>query len=140
MFENRPKLPYFAYMDTQTLSSTSLLVLAALADRPMHAYAIREYITKITFWQTRPQASSIRSALHRFEQTGWVRVAWRETGSASHNSRVVFEITRDGWHKLRAERQRLDFVIQWVDRVEARQLAALGSAGAGHLRLKITSL
>ncbi len=117
-------------MKPQSLSSLNLLVLAALAENPTHAYGIRERIMTITLMQTQPHASSIRSALRRFEQAGWIRQAWQERGKASAHDRVIYDITPQGWALLREERQRLRFTSQWIDRLEARRrgLAMLRAA------------
>jgi DNA-binding PadR family transcriptional regulator len=108
---------------THSLSAINLLILAAIAEKPMHAYGIREHIIAFTLWQVAPHTSSIRYALKRFEQDGWIRAAWQEPSKASRYERVVYEITDRGWQVLRTERRSFQHVIQWVERLEARQRA-----------------
>lgn len=105
------------------MSAMSIFVLACLADRPMHAYGIRQYTLAYTFWQTAPHASSIRSALRHFERDGLIQVAWSEPGNASRHERVVYDITAHGRNVLWAERQALGLVSNLIDRVTARERA-----------------
>lgn len=108
---------------THSLSAINLLILAALAEKPMHAYGIREQIIAFTLWQVAPNTSSIRYALKRFEQDGWIRAAWQEPSKASRYERVVYDLTDRGWQILHTEQRSLRYVIQWVERLEARQRA-----------------
>jgi len=57
-----------------------LLVLKTLAvEGRMHGYAITSHIQRISAEQLRVEEGSLYPALHRMEQSGWVRGEWGVT-------------------------------------------------------------
>lgn len=97
---------------TEMLRGTlDLLVLRTLLAQPLHGIAVADRIKALTAGTFAVGPGSLFPALHRLEQGGWVRGAWR----ASERGRRVREytLTAAGRRRLAAERK------QWARIVEA---------------------
>jgi transcriptional regulator len=81
-----------------------LLVLTLLARRgPLHGYAIATRIEALHD-VLRVEEGSLYPALHRMEESGWVKARWSTTDS---NRRArVYEITAAGRRQLDSEESR----------------------------------
>ena len=92
-----------------------LLVLTLLARRgALHGYAIATQIETLHD-VLRVEEGSLYPALHRMEQAGWIRSAWR---ASQLNRRAKFyEITPEGSKRLGQEQRHWRLVVGAVDRV-----------------------
>ncbi len=96
--------------------SLDLLVLKILSRRPgLHGYAIMSAIRDITGDVLRAEEGSLYPALHRMEETGWIRARWitKNTGRRAR----LYELTKAGREQLTAEESRWQAVTSAVNRV-----------------------
>ncbi len=96
--------------------SLDLLVLKILSRRPrLHGYAIMSAIQAISAEVLRVEEGSLYPALHRMEETGWIRAEWvtKESGRRAR----VYEITAAGRKQLGMEESRWKAVAAAVSRV-----------------------
>jgi transcriptional regulator len=96
--------------------SLDLLVLKILSRRPrLHGYAIMTSIQDISKEVLRVEEGSLYPALHRMEESGWIRAEWitKDTGRRAR----VYEITAGGRRRLGAEQSRWQAVTSAVNRV-----------------------
>jgi transcriptional regulator len=79
--------------------SLPLLILKILARRgPLHGYALSTHIENMSEDVLRVEEGSLYPALHRLEESGWVKAKWVTTDK---NRRArTYEITRDGCAQL----------------------------------------
>jgi transcriptional regulator len=93
-----------------------LLVLRILARRPgLHGYAIISTIREWSGDVLRAEEGSLYPALHRMEESGWIRARWveREGGRRAR----AYELTAAGKKQLATEESRWELVIAAVNRV-----------------------
>ena len=96
--------------------SLDLLVLKILSRRPrLHGYAL---MTAIKDWSgdvLRAEEGSLYPALHRMEESGWIRAEWitKETGRRAR----IYELTPAGKKQLDTEESRWQAVTAAVNRV-----------------------
>jgi transcriptional regulator len=86
----------------QLLGTLDLLVLRTLATGgSMHGYAIAERVEQVSREVLRIEAGSLYPALHRMEETGWLKSAW----AASDNNRRArfYSLTPAGRRRLADE-------------------------------------
>ena len=96
--------------------SLDLLVLKILSRRPrLHGYAIMSAIQDISADVLRVEEGSLYPALHRMEETGWIRAEWvtKENGRRAR----VYEVTSAGKNQLGLEESRWKAVAAAVNRV-----------------------
>ncbi len=96
--------------------SLNLLVLKLLSRRPdLHGYAIMTGIQEISEDVLRVEEGSLYPALHRMEESGWVRAKWitKDTGRRAR----IYQITTAGQEQLEAEESRWVAVTGAVNRV-----------------------
>lgn len=79
-----------------------LLLLAIVAERPAHGYAIIEALRARSRGAFTLPEGTVYPALHRLERQGLLQSAW--SGAAGRNRRV-YEISAAGREALRARRQ-----------------------------------
>lgn len=103
MLVNRNFCSYFVRMDIPKISITALYILAALGYGPSHIFRLVSVIQGLSLMGFRPSPQRLRSALARLVRYGWVVEVWSEHPLASHNPRLVYEITEAGVRRLRAE-------------------------------------
>src|SRR5438477_12110942 len=80
-----PRDPFSGHLD--------LLLLAALRTRPMHGYAIIEYVRTASSGQFAYAEGTIYPALRRLEDDGLLRSRWDET---DRRRRRVYELRAAG--------------------------------------------
>ena len=81
-----------------------VLILKALALEQLHGMGISRRISQMTHGAFEVKAGSLFPALHRMEQSGWLKSAW---GESETNRRAKFyALTRTGRKQLRAETER----------------------------------
>ena len=96
--------------------SLDLMVLKILARRPrLHGYAIMTAIQDLSGEVLRAEEGSLYPALHRMEESGWIRAEWitKDTGRRAR----VYELTAAGKKQLAAEESRWQTVIAAVNQV-----------------------
>ena len=96
--------------------SIDLLVLKILSRRPrLHGYAIMSAIQNISADILRVEEGSLYPALHRMEESGWIRAKWvtKENGRRAR----VYELTTVGKEQLGLEESRWKAVAAAINRV-----------------------
>jgi PadR family transcriptional regulator PadR len=96
--------------------SLDLLVLKILSRRlRLHGYAIMSAVHHISGEVLRVEEGSLYPALHRMEESGWIRAHWitKDTGRRAR----MYELTVAGRKQLAAEETRWQAVIGAVGRV-----------------------
>jgi PadR family transcriptional regulator PadR len=96
--------------------SLDLLVLKLLSRRaPLHGYAIMSAIRDSSRDALRIEEGSLYPALHRMEETGWIRAEWitKDTGRRAR----VYKLTAAGRKQLAAEESRWRTLTSAVNRV-----------------------
>jgi PadR family transcriptional regulator PadR len=96
--------------------SLDLLVLKILSRRPrLHGYAIMSAIQDMSTDVLRVEEGSLYPALHRMEESGWIRAKWitKDTGRRAR----LYELTAAGKKQLAAEESRWQAVTTAVNRV-----------------------
>jgi PadR family transcriptional regulator len=85
--------------------SLELLTLKILSRRaPLHGYAIMTAIEEISGEVLRVEEGSLYPALHRMEETGWIRAKWVTTENKRRAR--LYEITAEGRRQLDEEESR----------------------------------
>jgi transcriptional regulator len=80
-----------------------LLILKTLAREPMHGYGIALHVQQISGDVLRVEEGSLYPALHRIEQTGWIKSEWRDTESGRRAK--FYKLTAAGRKQLAAEQE-----------------------------------
>jgi transcriptional regulator len=96
--------------------SLDLLILKILLRHPnLHGYAIMTAIQDISGEILRVEEGSLYPALHRMEESGWIRAEWitKPTGRRAR----IYELTAAGKKQLGAEESRWLAVTAAVNRV-----------------------
>jgi PadR family transcriptional regulator len=96
--------------------SLDLLVLKLLSRRPrLHGYAIMSAVRDTSEEVLRVEEGSLYPALHRMEESGWIRAQWldKENGRRTR----IYELTAAGKKQLAAEESRWAVVTAAVNRV-----------------------
>ena len=95
--------------------SLDLLVLKLLLRRPrLHGYAIMSAIRETSDQVLRVEEGSLYPALHRMEESGWIRAQWidKENGRRAR----IYELTAAGKRQLAAEESRWQTVTAAINR------------------------
>lgn len=96
--------------------SLPLMVLTILARRgPLHGYGITERIESISGDVLRVEEGSLYPALHRIEETGWVKAKWVTTPNKRRAR--IYEITAAGRKQLEDEETRWLSITAAVNQV-----------------------
>ena len=92
---------------TDLLQGTlDLLVLQALAPRPLHGLGVAQRISQITQQTFDVKPGSLFPALHRMEEAGWLESNW---GESENNRRAKFySLTKRGRKHLARETEEWD--------------------------------
>lgn len=80
-----------------------LLILRTLELQPMHGWGITQRIQQVSESVLQVNQGSLYPALHRLEEQGWVKAAWR----MSENNRLAkyYELTANGRKQLAEEKE-----------------------------------
>ena len=78
-----------------------LLILRTIALDPMHGWAIAKRIEQVSEEVLQVTQGALYPALHRLEQQGWVRAAWRKTETGREAK--FYEMTKAGRAQLDKE-------------------------------------
>jgi transcriptional regulator len=96
--------------------SLDLLILKILSRRPrLHGYAIMTAIQDISEDILKAEEGSLYPALHRIEESGWIRAEW-VTKDSGRRARA-YTLTPAGKKQLAAEETRWQAVTSAVDRI-----------------------
>jgi transcriptional regulator len=93
-----------------------LLILKVLSRRPgLHGYAIMTAVKSASEDVLRIEEGSLYPALHRMEESGWIRAKWvmKETGRRAR----IYDLTAAGKKQLAAEEVRWRTVSSAVNLV-----------------------
>jgi PadR family transcriptional regulator PadR len=96
--------------------SLDLLILKVLSRQPeLHGYAIMTAIKHISGDVLKAEVGSLYPALHRMEETGWIRAEWaaNDTGRRTR----IYQLTATGKKQLEAEVTRCRTVSSAINRV-----------------------
>src|ERR1700746_1529817 len=92
-----------------------LLILKTLERGPMHGYGIASQIESVSDELLRVEEGSLYPALHRIEQTGWIRAEWKLSENGRHAK--FYRLTSSGRKQLAAEEDRWQKVARGVAKV-----------------------
>jgi PadR family transcriptional regulator, regulatory protein PadR len=96
--------------------SLDLLVLKLLSRRPgLHGYAIMAAVRETSAEVLRVEEGSLYPALHRMEESGWIRAKWVDKDNGRRAR--TYELTAAGKKQLAAEETRWGSVTAAVNRV-----------------------
>jgi PadR family transcriptional regulator, regulatory protein PadR len=96
--------------------SLDLLVLKVLSRQPkLHGYAIMTAIKHISGDVLNAEVGSLYPALHRMEETGWIRAEWAPQGTGRRTR--LYQLTAAGKKQLAAEVTRWRTVSSAINRV-----------------------
>lgn len=94
-----------------------LLLLKILALEPLHGFAVSERLRQVSRGALQVSDGSLYPALHKLEQSGWIRAEWR----ASENNRRAkyYSLTFAGRRQLAKEAGEWERLAGAVSRVVA---------------------
>ena len=92
-----------------------LLILNTLEAGPMHGYGIASQIEQVSEELLRVEEGSLYPALHRIEQTGWIRASWKR--SETGRSAKYYRITAAGEKQLQDEEERWRKLTRGVSKI-----------------------
>lgn len=96
--------------------SLDLLVLKLLSRRPgLHGYAIMSAVRDTSEEVLRVEEGSLYPALHRMEESGWIRAEWTEKENGRRTR--TYEVTAAGKKQLAVQESRWAAVTAAVNRV-----------------------
>ncbi|MBP8919944.1 MAG: PadR family transcriptional regulator [Micropruina sp.] len=79
-----------------------LLILAVLADNPLHGYAVIDELRRRSDEVIDVPEGTLYPALHRLEKAGLISATWSEVNGRRRKS---YRLTQDGTRQLADERQ-----------------------------------
>jgi DNA-binding PadR family transcriptional regulator len=88
-----------------TLREPSLFILTALAERPLHGYAVMKAVAELSGGRVRLRAGTLYAALDRLTEDGLLAVDRQEV--VEGRLRRYYRLTDQGAARLGAEVQRL---------------------------------
>lgn len=91
------------------LTSRDLLILAVLAEAPMHGYGIIKAVEQRSSQDVLLDPANLYRSLRRMAASGWIDEA---SGAAESERRRTFRITAKGRTILRSEVQRLETLLR----------------------------
>ena len=78
-----------------------VLILKTIALEPMHGWGIAQRIRQISKEVLQVNQGALYPALHRLEQSGWIKAKW---GESDNNRRAkYYQLTAAGRRELRAQ-------------------------------------
>lgn len=91
-----------------------LLVLKAVSAQELHGLGVSRRIDQITGGTFQVQPGSLFPALHRLEEAGWVRAAWKP--SENNRKAKYYTITASGRRQLVREQESWESVAVAIRR------------------------
>ena len=92
-----------------------LLILKTLSIEPAHGYAIAQHIKRMSRDALTVEEGSLYPALHRMEQSGWVRASWAITEYG--RKAKWYALTRAGREQLASREKNWAQVVKGVDAI-----------------------
>ena len=92
-----------------------LLILKTLEAGPMHGYGIASRIEQVSEELLRVEEGSLYPALHRIQQTGWIRAQWKR--SESGRPAKYYRLTHAGLRQLESEEARWRKLTRGVSKI-----------------------
>ena len=92
-----------------------MLILQIVALEPAHGYAIAQRLQQRSRDTVQVHQGSLYPALHRLEQKGWLRAAWRQSDTG--RDAKFYAITRKGQKQLvqvKASWERLSLTVALI--------------------------
>jgi PadR family transcriptional regulator len=83
-----------------------MLILQTLSLEPAHGYAIAQRLQQVSREAVQVNQGSLYPALHRLEQKGWLKAAWRQ--SETGREAKFYSLTRSGQKQLAVEKETWD--------------------------------
>lgn len=83
-----------------------MLILQVLSLQAMHGYAIAQRVQQVSRDTVRLNQGSLYPALHRLEERGWLKAAWRQ--SETGREAKFYALTRAGHKQLAVEKASWD--------------------------------
>jgi transcriptional regulator len=80
-----------------------MLILQVLSLEPAHGYGIAERLAQISKSVVQVNQGSLYPALHRLEQRGWLKGAWKQ--SETGREAKFYALTRAGRKQLTEEKE-----------------------------------
>jgi transcriptional regulator len=81
-----------------------MLILQIVSLEPMHGYGVAQRLEQISRSVVQVNQGSLYPALHRLEQRGWLRAAWKQ--SETGREAKFYALTASGRQQLAAEKDR----------------------------------
>ena len=78
-----------------------LIILKTLSREPLHGWGIAKRMLELSNEVLTVQQGSLYPALHRLEQQGWIKAAWKDTPLG--RSAKFYSLTREGRQQLERE-------------------------------------
>ncbi len=100
-----------------------LLILQTLEARPMHGYAIRQQLSKVSEDVLDIEHGSLYPCLYRLERKGWIKASWKD--SESGRRAKVYRLTALG------RRERGDQLSGWTVFTQAVDRVIRSAGGVG---------
>jgi transcriptional regulator len=92
-----------------------LLILKAVANGPLHGYAVAQHLRSTSEDVLQVGESSLYPALQRLLLNGWVKAEW---GASENNRRArYYTLTAAGRRQLAVERREFDRMVVAIQRV-----------------------
>src|SRR5579863_5053628 len=88
---------------TRPVSEPVLLILASLADRPRHGYALMKDIESLSQGRVRMSTGTLYGALRRLLEDGWIQRFEQEDTS---REKQAYRLTAPGRRQLELDRMR----------------------------------
>lgn len=98
-------------MNKESLKGHSeLLILSALAQRPMHGYALSEYLKQHTDETFKFGVGMMYPMLHRLEQKKYIKGEWKQVLGADPSTKLgtgrrVYSLSKQGKKALAAKKK-----------------------------------
>lgn len=92
-----------------------MLILQILSLEPAHGYGIAQRLEQISQSVVQVNQGSLYPALHRLEQKGWLRAAWKQ--SETGREAKFYSLTPSGRKQLASEKNdwdRLSAAVQLI--------------------------
>ena len=101
----------------------NLLIVQTLEARPMHGYAIRQQLSKVSEDVLDIEHGSLYPCLYRLERKGWIKASWKD--SESGRRAKVYRLTALG------RRERGDQLSGWTVFTQAVDRVIRSAGGVG---------
>jgi PadR family transcriptional regulator, regulatory protein PadR len=92
-----------------------LLILKTIALEPMHGWGIAQRIRQVSKEVLQVNQGALYPALHRLEQSGWIKAKWRE--SENNRRAKYYSLTAAGRTYLEREQSNWDRLSAAIDLV-----------------------